>query len=128
MGHRAVIERVTRFRHWGRVLDAVLVIVLAGVATKVGMTYYTRITRTFTPMWYQGEFGAAVLEACGKRFGNAVEPVPALSAFLSQKSATFDCRELPQTLHLAPPDPFQQAFRYMMFVVAMYWRSTGVSW
>ena len=123
-----MIERVTRFRHWGLVLDAVLLILLASVAAKVGMMYQARITRTFTPAFYQGEFGPAVLEACGRGFGNPLEPIPALAAFLTQQRTTFDCHDLPQGMHIAPRDSFQQASRYMMFVVAMYWRATGVSW
>ena len=123
-----MIERVTRFRHWELVLDAVLVIVLASVAAKVATTYYTRITTTAAPTFYQGEFGPAVLEACGKGFGNPAERIPALSAFLSQQRATFDCSELPPTMEVVSPRAFQRAFRYMILVVGMYWRTMGVSW
>ena len=113
---------------WQGVLDVLLLVVLAAVGAKAGSAYYTDITRDITPGFYQEEFGAAVLESCGRGFGHPAAAVPALSAFLTQKTATFDCRELPSTLRLLKATAFQQAFRYLMFVIAMYWKATGVSW
>ena len=112
----------------GRVLDVFLVIVLAAIGAKAGSAYYSEITKELTPWFYQSEFGAAALDACGRGFRQPAVPVPALAAFLAQRVATFDCRELPPNLRLVNASPFQRAFRYLMLVLAIYWKATGVSW
>ncbi len=106
-------------------LDVVLVVVLAGVGAWAGAAYYKAAPAPF----FQGEFGPAVLEACGRAYMNpAPNAVPALAQFLAQQRKTFDCAELPPTLALGPPTDLQYAFRYLMSAMAIYWRATGISW
>jgi hypothetical protein len=114
----------------GRVLDAVLVLLLAGAGAKVGADYHAASTSPqLRPDFYQTEFGPAVMQACGHGFVNPVpNALPALTQFITQERTTFDCAELPRDLKLAQLTSFQATFRYMMYVVAVYWKATRVSW
>jgi hypothetical protein len=81
------------------------------------------------PSFYQSEFGPAVMLACGRGLQNPdVRNVPALDAFLSQRTMTIDCAELPTDIRTAALDPFQRTCRYLELTVALAWKVTGVSW
>lgn len=96
------------------------------------------VTRSFVssgrvPVFYQEEFGPAVLAACGLGFRNPADAaslpqLSALRAFLAQQTPTFDCTSLPQELAAAPFDLFQVVHRYLLGVAALVWRVSGVSW
>jgi hypothetical protein len=116
-------------RYRQRVLDALLVLALAGVGAMVGSSYYTAATARVKAEFYQTEFAPAVMEACGRGFVNPVPgSVPVMAQFITQERTTLDCAELPANITLQPLNKFQVAFRYLMFVVSTYWRATGVSW
>ncbi len=82
------------------------------------------------PRFYQEEFGAAVMQACGFGFVNP-EPLqsPPLTAFLTQATDEVSCSSLS-----APPQPqalrpMQRAFRYLMMAVGETWKVRGhVAW
>ncbi|HEX9366914.1 MAG TPA: hypothetical protein VF921_09810, partial [Vicinamibacterales bacterium] len=113
----------------GHLVDAVLVLSLAGTGAVVGSGYYATATAGSRPEFYQVEFGPAVMEACGRGFVNPVPAtVPALTQFLTQQRTTLDCAGIPANVRLTRLAPVHVAFRYMMLVVSTYWRATGVSW
>lgn len=79
-------------------------------------------------MSYYDEFGPAVMAACGRGFVNpALHSAPALDAFLSERTATFDCGALGQPA-VIPFDNFQVVTRNLFLGAAAIWRLTGVSW
>jgi hypothetical protein len=79
--------------------------------------------------FYQRRFGPAVMLACGRAFREPdAARVPALAAFLAERSDAFDCAQLPATLETAPLDAFQSTSRYLLLTAAAAWRMAGVSW
>jgi hypothetical protein len=81
------------------------------------------------PSFYQSEFGPAVMLACGRGLQNPdARNVPALDAFLSQRTSAIDCAELPTDIRTEALDPFQRTCRYLELTVALAWKATGVSW
>jgi hypothetical protein len=81
------------------------------------------------PRYYQEEFGAAVMEACGFGFVNPERLASAeLAAFLSRQTDEIACSALSPPPP-APLRPMQRAFRYLMTTVAGMWRLSGhVAW
>src|ERR1700733_7222792 len=60
------------------------------------------------PSFFQSEFGPAVMLGCGRGLQNPdARNVPALDAFLSQRTAAIDCAELPRDVPTAELDAFQ---------------------
>lgn len=81
------------------------------------------------PRFYQGEFGPAVMSACGQGYLNPdLEHLPELKAFLNLERDTIDCAVLGASVTTMPLSPMQRAFRYQEMTVAMAWRWSGVSW
>ncbi len=79
--------------------------------------------------FYQEEFGAAVMSACGHGYvAPGPNPPPSLTAFLEQRAATFDCADLPPQAATGSLSIMQAAYRYLMMTAALVWRVTGVSW
>jgi hypothetical protein len=113
--------------HRGYLIDALLLLILAGLGAKIGADYAAADFSPTKPTVGQTVFAPAVLETCGRGFVNS-QHVPALAQFLTMRRTTFDCRELPQTIERQPPDAFQASARYMMLVVEWYWKATGISW
>jgi len=113
-----------------RRLDAVIAAALFCVATWVGV----RAVGAFrdaggVPDFYQRRFGPAVALACGRPFAEPVgAAVPALAAFLAERTESFDCGALPDTLASGPLDAFQSTSRYLLYAAALTWRMAGVSW
>lgn len=122
------LARTQRRARW--LPDLLLACVLAAIGTWVGITYYLAFTSNgHSPVFYQDEFGPAVLEACGRGYLNPRSgSIPALSRFLTLQSQTFDCSELPQRMNSFPPNSYQANFRYWLSTVALYWKFRGVSW
>lgn len=81
------------------------------------------------PWFYQEEFGAAVMEACGFGYVNPdVSTRPALAAFLKRQADAVSCHEV-QSVATVPISPMQRAFRYLMMTVGETWRVRGqVAW
>lgn len=129
-------ERETRFgrlhafgRRW-HLLDVLLVLGLAVAGACIGSAYYAAASSVEPkPAFYQDTFGPAVMQACGRGFVNPdLAGAPALARFLRQQRTVLDCAEIPKTVPVGPLLPFQRASRYLMLVVAIYWRATAVSW
>jgi len=80
-------------------------------------------------MSYYQEFGPAVMLACGHGFVNPADgAVPALDAFLLERSASVDCRDVPREAPVLQLDNLQSASRYLLLAAAAVWRVAGVSW
>jgi hypothetical protein len=80
-------------------------------------------------MSYYQEFGPAVMLACGHGLVNPIESaVPALEAFLLERSDSFDCRHLTRETPQLQLDNLQSASRYLLLAAAAVWRVTGISW
>ena len=81
------------------------------------------------PWFYQQEFGAAAMQACGLGYVNP-NPTssPALARFLERASDEVPCAEL-QSVATRPLTGMQRAFRYLMMTVGGTWRLQGrVAW
>jgi len=129
-GDQPGVTPIAGVRRVLRVLDVLLLVAFVSLGASAGGLYYSAATSSgLRPVFYQSEFAAAVLEACGRGFVRPpANTPPALGQFLKQEVASFDCGALPKDLRLFRPIGFQIAFRYLMFVVAMYWKATEVSW
>lgn len=110
--------------------DAGVAAALCVVAVLVGSSYVSAVIRSGgKARFYQGQFGAAVMMACGRGY---VDPddstLPALRAFLQIERDRLSCSDLPEKLATLPLTPMQRAFRYLMSTVAWTWRVFGLSW
>jgi len=80
-------------------------------------------------MFYQEEYGPAVMAACGRGLVNvAPQSSSSLDAFLHKRSDQFDCRSLPESISVIGFDPLQGVTRYLLVAAAAVWRVAGVSW
>ena len=80
-------------------------------------------------LFYQEEYGPAVMAACGRGFVNpAPQSAPALDAFLHKRSADFDCGQLPESVAILPFDALQGVTQYLIRAAGAVWRIAGVSW
>ena len=77
-------------------VDAVLCVSLFALAAVIGASYVrTVIDAGGKPRFYQGEFGPAVMAACGRGYLNPdVDRLPAVKAFLNLDRDTLPCSEL----------------------------------
>ena len=81
------------------------------------------------PLFYQSEFGPAVMFACGRGLENPdTRTAGVLSSFLSLQSDSVNCADLPPPVGASTLDPFQLTCRYLELTVAFVWKLTGVSW
>jgi hypothetical protein len=79
--------------------------------------------------FYQSDFGAAVMLACGREFLDPdTRNAPALAAFLLQQSDSLACKDLPSVIPVTAMNAFQRSSRYLELAVALTWKLTGVSW
>lgn len=81
------------------------------------------------PWFYQQEFGAAAMQACGLGYVNPdASAQPALTAFLERQTDSISCDTL-RALGARPLTSMQRAFRYLMMTVAQTWSIRGtVAW
>jgi len=81
------------------------------------------------PWFYQQEFGAAAMQACGLGYVNPdATAQPALTAFLERQSDSISCDTL-RSVQTRPLTSMQRAFRYLMMAVANTWSISGeVAW
>jgi hypothetical protein len=111
-------------------VEAVLCLGLFALSSAIGAQYVrTVIDAGGKPRFYQGEFGPAVLAACGHGYRNPdLSSLPNLKAFLDVQRDRFDCAELGAGVQTRALSPMQVAFRYQEMTIATTWRMTGVSW
>jgi hypothetical protein len=111
-------------------VEALLCLGLFALSSGIGAQYVrTVIDAGGKPRFYQGEFGPAVLAACGHGYRNPdLADLPNLKAFLSVQRDGFDCAELGAEVRTTALSPMQVAFRYQKMTIATTWRITGVSW
>ena len=116
---------------WRSIVDAVLITVIL-VAGTVGVRAYVERVAVWgaRPSFYQGEFGPAVMAACGRGFKNPVLNVKSpLLAFLATQSDRFDCASLPAEVPTTALTGPQVTWRYLMWSVALTWITVGeVTW
>jgi hypothetical protein len=119
---------VKRRRGW--IADGICVLGLFVVAIAVASWYVPRyVAGGGKPRFYQEEFGAAAMAACGRGFVNPdASASPALADFLERRRDEITCSEVTAAPEL-PLRPMQRAFRYLMLAVGQTWRIEGrVAW
>jgi len=80
------------------------------------------------PMFYQADFGPAVMVAAGRGFVNPViVPGSPLAEFLAVRRPSLSAADVNMAAEF-PLDQFQQASRYLMLFVGYVWRFSGISW
>ena len=80
------------------------------------------------PVFYQGEFGPAVMVALGRGFVNPkAAPGSPLAQFLNLQRPAIAASDVGD-LAAGPLDQFQEATRYLMLAVGYGWRLSGISW
>ena len=111
-------------------IEAALAAFLFATAYAVAVWYVPQFVASGGKPWfYQQEFGAAAMQACGLGYVNP-DPAatPALSAFLDLATDEVSCAEL-QSVPTRPLTGMQRAFRYLMLTVGTTWRLQGrVAW
>jgi hypothetical protein len=81
------------------------------------------------PEFYQAEFGPAVMQTCGRGFVNPVYgTVPAFNDFLTGKTDTLECSDLPSSIRIQPLNGLQGVTHYLMTIVSLVFRVTGIRW
>jgi hypothetical protein len=117
--------------------DWAIVTLLAGIGLFAGTYAVHAIERTGeSAAYYQGEFGPAVLFACGRGLLSPALDVlrstaghePPIAQFLLQRRPSLSCDELPAAVPTGPASTFQGSSRYLMLAVGLVWRMCGVSW
>ena len=82
--------------------------------------------------FYQARFGPAVALACAGKYADPdVRLYPSLRRFLALKQDSFDCADLPDDFEVAEFShwtKFQRAKLYLMGLVGLFWKASGVSW
>ena len=110
--------------------DVVVAIAIAITAVAIAKTYLPRYRAAGgVPLFYQEQFGPAVMQVCRQQFTNPdARTVPALAAFLERKTDRLSCADLPPVVRKMPREPFQDGHRYLLGAAAAVWRVTGISW
>ncbi len=81
------------------------------------------------PRFYQDQFGAAVMRACGHGYvGPDDDRIPQLRAFLQLQTSRLSCASLPEQVPTEALTSMQVAFRYQLETVAAVWRWRGIGW
>lgn len=122
------VRRAVRSRAGAVLLDAAIAVTILIAATNWGTWYWNRsLALGRRPFFYQLYFEPAVMVACGKGFVVSQPQVPAIGAFLSEQTQSFDCSQIPAGTTLRSENLFQNAYRYLMMATGMTWRVTGIS-
>ncbi|TAN80464.1 MAG: hypothetical protein EPN20_00025, partial [Magnetospirillum sp.] len=112
-----------------RAWTSVAMLFAAGFGYGVYYIWYATTHLGIAPHFYQFNYDAAVMLACGKGYHAApLDQVPGLRDFLNVATDVFDCRNIPNNLTLNPPTHWQRFYLYLLPVIAMLWKLTGVSW
>lgn len=80
------------------------------------------------PYFYQSNFEPAVMMACGRGFGLAQPPPPALIDFLNERRDDFDCAEVASSAVVPLTGAAHASWYYLYGATAAVWKVTGVSW
>lgn len=107
-----------------RATDVVLVVALAAVAGVVGGV---AVANSADGAFYQGEYGPAVMRACGNGYTQYTGSAEAVTDFLTLESRQLDCRDV-DPARAGEPNVFATAHRYLLESVALLWRIDEVSW
>ncbi|WP_141396290.1 hypothetical protein [Polaromonas sp. AET17H-212] len=78
--------------------------------------------------FYQETFAPAVMVACGHEFAQPVPEPQAMTEYLAAQRPVFACADIPASVAMGTPTPFQQFHKYLLLVVAGAWKLGGVSW
>lgn len=106
-----------------------MVIVLFAAAAVWGTVYWKRSFQAGRqPQFYQAYFEPAVMFACGRGFLLAHPTVPAVEAFIEQRSDRLSCDEIPATTKLSDYGLYQRTWLYLELTVGVAWKVLGVSW
>ena len=99
--------------------------ILSGIAFAAARYAFASSPRQ---MFYQSEFGPAVMVALGRGF---VDPIPApggaLESFLAQRIETLPPADA-QSIETREPHFFQSGHRYLMTAAGWWWRATSITW
>src|SRR5262245_10053227 len=81
------------------------------------------------PHYYQASFTPAVMFASGHGLVNAdVSAPPQIREFLELKRDHLNAAEVPRPNRVQAFDSLQNASRYLLLSVGLWWRLTGISW
>lgn len=111
--------------------DQVIAGVLFAAALALGTWYVPQVVAAGgKPHFYQEQFGAAVMAACGHGYVNPnLATEPELRQFLALEREDFACSDRLAGAERLPLQPMQTAYRYLMTTVAWTWRLQGqVAW
>jgi hypothetical protein len=118
----------TRFR--SGVVEAVVIAALFGAALFTSQAALRAFrTAGAESFFYQANFEAAVMMACGRGFVTSSATPQELVDFLNVARDDFDCTRLPQAMPERPlTSPANANWYYLYGAAAGVWRLTGVSW
>jgi hypothetical protein len=125
------VTPVSRRALWrGPAVDLTIAALLFTMSVAIGAVYVrTVVAAGGRPRFYQEQFAAAVMLACGRGFQNVDrETIPALNEFLLTHTDAFSCANLPDRVPALALAPMQRAFRYQMSLVALTWGAAGIAW
>ena len=107
--------------------DQVIGGVLFAAALALGTWYVPQVVAAGgKPHFYQEQFGAAVMAACGHGYVNPnLATEPELRQFLALERDDFTCSDRLAGVQRLPLQPMQTAYRYLMTTVAWTWRLQG---
>jgi hypothetical protein len=108
------------------VVETALVTALLVLGFAVGL--FAGRHYTGQPLFYQAEFGPAVMVAAGRGFVNPMAPPgSALSEFLQLQRPALSPGDVAD-VGLRPLRQFQYGTRYLILAVGYIWRVSGISW
>lgn len=109
------------------ILDLFLIIFLLIIGGIKSLSFFSE--KNIQPQFYQRYFAPAVMQACGKGYINIpVTEIPSLKDFLTLKSDSFSCTDIPQEVSTQPLNIYQTACRHLLGIVSLSWYFLGVSW
>ncbi len=118
---------MSKLRGWQ--IDALIVLVLLAASSIWAARFWNTWTaRGGQPVFYQSYFEPAVMMACGRGFVVSMHQPKPLEDFLSLRTDTFNCADLPAHLELDPDHVYQAAWLYLETAVGWTWKIVGISW
>jgi hypothetical protein len=115
-------------RVWWDVAAFALFLVVGAVLGRSALQAEARAGRA--PAFYQNWLGAAVFDACGLGYRDVAfeQRTPALDDFLTLKSDSVSCRDLPNAALLGPANAFAPMHRYLGATMTLLWKMRGIRW
>jgi len=127
-------DRIARLSAWPEGASGATDLAIAAVILCLGTWLGAKAVQAFRgaggqPAFYQSEFAPAVMFACGRGLANPdARTASALEAFLSERTDSVNCADLPPPAGTIGLDAFQRTCRYLELTVGSIWKITGVSW